>query len=89
MLNFFEKEQNRLHNGEVAEYDEQIANASDEKHQVIEAYVTNSKVDKIDERSDGSKLQQNMILSKAHERMRALSMPDIETKIRNTEKFKK
>lgn len=98
LLNFFEKEQKRLHDGEIPEYDEQVAHGSDGKHQVIEAYVTESKVDKVDERSDRTKMKQNMILSKAHQRIRsaikvpmekALSMPEIETKLKNTEKFKK
>lgn len=98
LLNFFEKEQQRLHNGEVPEYDEQMAHGSNAKLQVIEAYVTDSKVDKVDERSDGTKMKQNMILSKAHQRIKsavkvpmekAFSMPDMETKLKNTEKFKK
>lgn len=82
-----------MHNGEVPAYEEQMGqqmtvNSSDGKHQVVEAYVTNSTCDKVDERSDGSKMKQNLIMALGEMEStikvpgeRAMSMPNIEHKI--------
>lgn len=95
-MNFFEKEQKRLHDGEVPAYDEQVANDIAGKHHVIEAYVTNSKCDKVDERSDGSNMRQNMIQANKQvelianvKKEKSMSMPDIDNKIKNSQRFKK
>lgn len=88
LLNFFEKEQERLHSGEVPAYDDQTNDASDGKLHVVEAYVTN---DKIDERSDGKTMQKNILMSNVKIDVRtsmkspmekAMSMPDMENKIK-------
>lgn len=99
LLNFFEKEQKRLHDGEVPAYDDQMAHEMEGKHP-IEAFVVNSKCDKIDERSDGTMMKNNIIMAvKDQEDMsktnmkvpmeKALSMPDMETRMKNSERFKK
>lgn len=96
LLNFFEKEQTRLHNGEIPEYDDQVAADINCKHNVIEAYVTNSKCDKVDERSDGSNMNQHMAMANKQvelimnvKKEKSMSMPDIDNNIKNSERFKK
>jgi len=96
LLNFFEKEQERLHNGEVPAYDEQMDHGSDQgKLHIVEAYVTN---DKVDERSDGATMKKNMIMANVSIDMRtsvknpmekAMSMPDMENKMKSHERVKK
>lgn len=92
LLNFFEKEQERLHSGEVLPYNEQVhdhPNAG--KSMEMQAMVSGSKFEKVNERSDGFNMKQNMIMASeiiSAETMmcpkenRSMSMPDIETKNR-------
>lgn len=100
LLEFFEREQERLHSGEVAAYDEKIQ--QEEKNQkesvTMEAYIKDSKCEKVDERSDGLNMKKNLLIAKLQEEMmqsmkaekgRAFSMPDIENKVKSTERFKK
>lgn len=101
LLEFFEREQKRLHNGEVPAYEDQMedmtVNGMDGKHQIVQAYVTNSTCDKVDERSDGINMKKNMIM--AHGDMKsalvkvpmekALSMPNMENKMKTHERIKK
>lgn len=96
LLNFFEKEQQRLHNGEVPAYEEQMDHGSNGKHNVVQAYVTNSTCDKIDERSDGMKMKVNMIMANEDLKMsmknpmeKAMSMPNMENKMKTHERLKK
>lgn len=103
LLDFFEKEQKRLHDGEVPTYEEQMkANEANNKHKVLEAYVTNEmKNNKVNERSDGSNLKQNMIMGANGteeivdpniiriKRDKAMSLPDIDNNVKNSERFKK
>jgi FAD-binding domain len=89
LLNFFEKEQERLHSGEVPAYDHQADHNADGKLHVVEAYVTN---DKVDERKDGKTMQKNILMSNVaidvkmglkNPMEKAASMPDMENKIKN------
>lgn len=63
LLNFFEKEQERLHNGDVLPYDEQVHDNPNGKHMEMQVMMKNSKFEKIDERSDGMNRKQNMIMA--------------------------
>lgn len=97
LLDFFQKEQVRLHSGEVKSYKDQVhehPNAGG-KHMEMQSVVNSrSKFEKVNERSDGSNMKQNMIMASeiiSVEEMvmmghaketRSMSMPDIETKNR-------
>ena len=90
LLNFFEQEQKRLHNGEVLSYEKQVheqPNAG--KNMQMQTMINRSKLENINERSDGSEMiMQSEIISVAEEMMiapkenRSMSMPDIEAKNR-------
>ncbi len=90
LLNFFEQEQKRLHNGEVLSYEKQVheqPNAG--KKMQMQTMINRSKLENINERSDGSEMiMQSEIISVAEEMMiapkenRSMSMPDIEAKNR-------
>lgn len=80
-------------------YEEQMGqlavNGEGGKHQVVQAYVTNTACDKIDERSDGSNMKQNMIM--AHEEMssvvkvqrkKAMSVPNIDHKLKSKDRIR-
>lgn len=58
LLNFFQKEQERLHNGEVLPYEEQ----NNGKNMEMQEMLKNS-YHKVDERNDGKNMRQNMMLS--------------------------
>lgn len=65
----------------------------------VEAYVISSKCDRVDERSEGVTIKKNMIMGvRDHEEIKtnvkvpmekAMSMPDMENKMKNSERFKK
>jgi hypothetical protein len=84
LLDFFEKEQQRLHNGEVPAYNEQSSNG---KSNVVQAYVTNSTCEKVNERSDGIKMRLNMAMASENDMKsklpfeKAMSMPNMENKM--------
>lgn len=97
LLNFFEKEQERLHSGEILPYNEQVHDhpSGGKQNMEMQSIVNNqSKFEKVNERSDGSNMKNNMIMASeivAAEAMmmigrvkenRSMSMPDIETKNR-------
>ena len=85
LLDFFEKEQQRLHNGDVPAYDEQVANG---KSNMVQAYVTSSTCEKVNERSDGIKMRLNMAMASDHDMKsklpfeKAMSMPNMENKMK-------
>lgn len=87
LLDFFEKEQQRLHSGEVPAYNEQVSQSTDGKHNVVQAYVTNSACEKVNERSDGVNMKLNMMMASEHDMKtklpfeKAMSMPNMENKI--------
>jgi NADPH oxidase 5 len=76
LLDFFQKEQDRLHNGEILPYDEQ------HDKQPMEVYVKNS-MEKIDERTN---MTQNMMMSNDMKMKtpmeKAMSMPNMENKMK-------
>lgn len=75
-----------------------MAHEMEGKHP-IQAYVVNSKCDKIDERADGLTMKKNMIMAVSESgdmktnikvpMEKAMSMPDMENKMKNSERFKK
>jgi hypothetical protein len=88
LINFFEKEQEKLHSGEIPAYDHQNHEESDGKLNIVQAYITN---DKIDERMDGVAMKKNILMSNVSIDMKmglknpmekAASMPDMENKIK-------
>jgi NADPH oxidase 5 len=90
LLNFFEKEQERLHNGEVLPYHEQVHENPNGKMMEMQMMLKESKCEKVNERSDGKNMKQNMIMASeiigAHVTKnpmeKSLSMPDMKTKER-------
>lgn len=77
-------------------YEDQVGqlavNGAEGKHQVVQAYVTN---DKVDERSDGTNMKQNMIM--AHDEMssvvkmqrkKAMSVPNIDHKLKSKDRLR-
>lgn len=99
LLDFFQKEQVRLHSGEIKPYKKQAndhSNAGGGKHMEMQSIINSrSKLEKVNERSDGSNMKQNMIMASeiisveamlmtGHhpKETRSMSMPDIETKNR-------
>jgi len=94
LLDFFETEQKRLHNGEVPAYE---IEADDGKSHDMEMAVTSTYVN---ERSDATTMQQNMIMASGDALKsdstgmktpleKALSMPDMDKKMKKKERFKK
>lgn len=84
----------------MAAYDEQVQQEEKEQKESgnMEAYVKDSKCEKVDERSDGLNMKKNLLIAKLQEEMmqhmkaekgRAFSMPDIENKVKSTERFRK
>ena len=57
LLNFFQIEQERLHNGEVPPYDEQHGKNMEMQEMIKDSYH------KLDERMDGKNMRHNMMLS--------------------------
>lgn len=97
LLNFFEKEQERLHNGEVPSYEEQAQHEhNDDGKVMVQAYVSNSRCDRIDERSDGNNMKKNIMMARVQMNVnskvpmeKAMSMPDMENKMKTHERVKK
>lgn len=58
LLNFFEKEQERLHNGEILPYEEQDHGKAMEMQEMAK-----NSFHKMDEKTDGMNMRQNMLLS--------------------------
>lgn len=87
LLEFFEKEQKRLHNGEVPAYNDQATQKVDGKHNVVQAYVTSSTCEKVNERSEGVNMKMNMIIANENDMKskmpfeKAKSMPNMENKM--------
>jgi hypothetical protein len=86
LLNFFQKEQDRLHSGEVLPYEEQVHDSPNGKQMEMQEMIQNTKIEKIDERSDGGNMKQNMIMAseivsaKVMDKPRAMSMPIVDVK---------
>lgn len=84
LLEFFQKEQDRLHSGEILPYEEQ-----DDKDRPMELYINATSMEKVDERSDHAKMTKNMIMeSEMHTKNgktpmeKAMSMPNMENRMR-------
>lgn len=84
----------------MAAYDEQVKQEEKDEKQSgkMEVYVRDSKCEKVDEKSDGLNMKKNLLIARLQEEMlqsikaekgRAFSMPDIENKVKSTERFKK
>lgn len=91
LYEFFLKEQDRLHSGEVLSYDDQ--HAAGDKDRPMELYIKTTSMEKVDERSDhASKMTQNMIMeSEMHTKStttlktpmeKAKSMPNMENRMK-------
>lgn len=89
LFNFFMNEEKRLQNGEILPYDEQI----DPKQRNMEDFVMRSKLDKVDERSDGTTMRGNMMMACDQvmkvKLEKSNSMPDMDNKMKKHERFKK
>jgi hypothetical protein len=90
LYEFFQKEQDRLESGQVLSYEDQ---QQSDKDQPMELYVKTTSMEKIDERSDHTKMTQNMIMESemmhAKNPMmmktpmeKAMSMPNMENRMK-------
>lgn len=92
LYDFFQKEQDRLHSGQVLSYDEQQQHG--DKDHPMELYIKTTSMEKVDERSDHTKMTQNMIMESEMQQAKnqmamaktpmekAMSMPNMENRMK-------